>query len=507
MSKLLLIDDEETIVKVLSMSLKVDGHEVVTALSGEEGVAAFARERPDIVITDIKMPGMDGIAVLERVKSIDPDAEVIIITGHGDIDNAVEALKLGASDFINKPVRDEVLAVALNRAEEKLRINRRLKAHTQELEEKVEAATREIRRKSAFMSKLIKSSNDGIIATDGDFRIVIFNPGAERIFGYEAGDVRMKANVRDIYPEAVMAELVHDDDRRTARGELPWRETLIRARDGEEIPVRFSGTLLHEKGEVMGSVAFFQDLREIKRLEAELVRSERLAAIGQTVAGLAHGIKNLLQGFKSGSYLVNLGIKKNNPEKLNQGWNMVQQNINRTSDLVMDLLTLSKERAPEYEECAPNEIAADVCDLMAETARENEISIVRDFDPDIGAAVMDPRTIHSCLLNLMSNAMDACLFDESPDKKYRVCLKSVKENANGIRFEICDNGAGMTEEVRKKIFSSFFSTKGHRGTGLGLLVTRKHIEEHGGAIEVDSEAGAGTTFTVRLPVRRPEAAG
>ena len=111
---------------------------------------------------------------------------------------------------------------------------------------------------------------------------------------------------------------------------------------------------------MVGTVAFFQDMREIKRLEKELLKSERLAAIGQTVSGLAHGIKNILHGLKGGSYLVDIGIQKNETEKLKKGWDMIKRNIGRTSNLAMDLLSYSKEREPELEACFPNEIAGDV---------------------------------------------------------------------------------------------------------------------------------------------------
>ena len=174
MNKILLIDDEPDIVRVLSMSLKADGYDVIPAHSGTEGIEVFERERPDIVLTDIKMPGMDGIQVLKKIKSIEPQSEVIIITGHGDIDNTIEALQYGASDFINKPVRDEALAIALKRAQDKLEIKRQLREYTHDLEDKVEEATREIARRSNFQIKLIRSSNDGIVATDKNLNIVIF---------------------------------------------------------------------------------------------------------------------------------------------------------------------------------------------------------------------------------------------------------------------------------------------------------------------------------------------
>ncbi len=502
--KLLLIDDEPDILRVLSMSLRADGYEVFTAENGAAGLEAFEKENPDIVITDIKMPGMDGIEVLGKIKAREPDAEVIIITGHGDIDNAIEALKFGASDYINKPIRDEALSIALQRARDKLEIRQQLKEYTINLEKKVKDATREIRRRSDFQIRLIRSSNDGIVATDKDLNIVIYNPEAEKIFGYSQSEVIDNMRATKLYTPEMGDAFKSAMTGSNHIKEFPWRETTIKSKIGKNIPVRFSGTILEEKGRKMGSVAFFQDLTEIKRLELELVKSERLAAIGQTVAGLAHGIKNILHGLKGGSYLVDIGIQKNNTEKLKSGWDMIKRNIGRTSNLVLDLLSYSKERQPEYESCSPNEIANDVCGLVADRAAENDIEIVKDFDAAIKTVSMDPNTIHEVLLNLMTNAIDACLFDEDIGKKWQVILKTVHEDDKRIKFEVTDNGAGMNEEVQQKLFTSFFSTKGHRGTGLGLMVTRKLVEEHQGTIEVKSEMNKGTTFRVQIPYKQQD---
>jgi len=499
MDKLLLIDDEPDILRVLSLSLKADGYEVVSAQNGTEGIAVFKREKPDIVITDIKMPGMDGIEVLKKVKDLNDDTEVIIITGHGDIENAIEALKHGASDFINKPVRDEALAIALRRAREKSEIRQQLNAYTTDLERKIEAATRELQRRSNFQINLIRSSNDGIVATDKNLKIVIFNPTAKKIFGYTASETINKMTAGELFPAELAAELKAALDGKDDVKNLAWRETTIESKTGESIPVRFSSTILKENERPVGTVAFFQDLREIKRLEKELLKSERLAAIGQKVAGLAHGIKNILHGLKGGSYLVDIGISRGETEKLKKGWDMIKRNIGRTSNLVMDLLSYSKGREPEFEACLPNEIAADVCALLQDKAREHRVKLVRHFDDSIGEVRMDPNSVHEVLLNLMSNAVDACLFDEDTTKNHQVDLKTFNEKDNVIRFEVRDNGVGMDEEVIKKLFTSFFSTKGHRGTGLGLMVTRKLIEEHNGTIDVKSEPGKGTTVIVRMP--------
>jgi PAS domain S-box-containing protein len=505
MDKILLIDDEPDILRVLAMSLRADGYDVLTAASGEAGLAVFDAQTPDIVLVDVKMPGINGIEVLQEIKAKETFAEVIIITGHGDIDNAVEALKYGASDFINKPVRDEALAVALQRAGEKLAIRRQLRDHTRDLEARVEAATRTLKRQAQFQAKLIRSSNDGIVATDQDLRIVIFNPGAEKIFGYTRAEVRQGMLLADIYPPELAAEFRRVMAANEAPGEILPRETVVVSRTREVIPVRFAGSTLTEKGQKMGTVAFFQDLREIKQLEKEILRQERLAAIGQTVAGVAHGIKNILHGLKGGRHLVDVGIARGDNQRLQGGWDMVKRNIDRTSDLAMDLLRYSKERLPEPEPCRPNEIANEVCELVKEEAKAHDITLIKELDPAVGMVTMDPHSLHSVLLNLLSNAVDACRDDPDTTKNRRVTIRTRREAEGLIRFEIMDNGMGMSADVQEKLFSSFFSTKGHLGTGLGLMVTRKLIEEDRGFIEVDSTPGEGTIVTVRLPFERADA--
>jgi signal transduction histidine kinase len=141
---ILLVDDEEGIRKVLSLTLREAGYRVLTAKSGQEALEVFARERPAVVLTDIKMPGMDGIEILRRIKSLEPDAEVIMITGHGDIDLAIQSIKLDATDFVTKPINDDILEIALHRAEQRLAMRRRLRQYTEDLERLVEEKTREL---------------------------------------------------------------------------------------------------------------------------------------------------------------------------------------------------------------------------------------------------------------------------------------------------------------------------------------------------------------------------
>jgi signal transduction histidine kinase len=240
---------------------------------------------------------------------------------------------------------------------------------------------------------------------------------------------------------------------------------------------------------------------QIRRLELELIKSERLAAIGQTVASLGHYMKNILFGLKGGFYLVNTSSQDDEADSLKTGWDMLEKNMGRISDLVLDLLEYSRDREPEYESYSPNKIVNEVCELIKEKAKEHDVEIVKELDPSIGEVPLDRRDLHRCLLNLVSNAVDACLFDSSEGKRWVVQAKTILEQDGTLRFDVSDNGCGMDEEVKKKLFTTFFSTKEGRGTGLGLLIAQKIVQDHEGTITVKSQLGKGSTFTIRLPHR------
>ncbi len=266
MLKLLLIDDEEPIRVALARSLRSDGYEVLTAENGEKGIEVFREESPSIVLTDIKMPGMDGIEVLKRIKEISPGTEVIVITGtlYEDMDITVQSLQLDASDFITKPITDEGLSVALRRAKERMDIKRKLKECNDYLEDKVKEATEELRERYEFEANLIQHSVDGIIGIDKQENIIIFNQSAESLLGYSKDEVIGKMNIRSLYPPEIAEEIIQSlySKERESKGMHRWRETFVLGKGGHKIPLRFSGTILYRNDEVIGSVGFFNGLRE-----------------------------------------------------------------------------------------------------------------------------------------------------------------------------------------------------------------------------------------------------
>lgn len=251
------------------------------------------------------------------------------------------------------------------------------------------------------------------------------------------------------------------------------------------------------------------DVTALRRLEHEKVEAERLAAVGQTVAGLAHGIKNILTGLEGGMYVFNSGTRRGDQAKIDQGWDMIQRNISRISDLVRNLLTFSKGQAPEVVLVAPSRVAREVVTLYRDSARQAGIELYSDIDSDVAPAPMDLEGIRTCLDNLVSNALDACTMSHKPNCSVRV---SCREENSTIIFEVADQGCGMDYDVKKKVFTNFFSMKGTGGTGLGLLLTRKITQEHGGTISLESTPEVGSVFRLffprdRLPRETPHTAG
>ncbi len=370
---ILLVDDEAGIRKVLGISLTDLGYTVHTAENAAAALTIIEAVRPSITLTDIKMPGMDGIDLLKAIKGRYPDTEVIMLTGHGDMDLAIESLKFQATDFITKPISDDALTVALQRAGERLEMRRQLKAYTENLEHLVEEKSR------------------------------------------------------------------------------------------------------------------------------QLIEAERLAAVGETVAGLSHTIKNITGGLDGGMFVLGKGIELEDAAYLKQGWELVRGNVDRIKTLSLDLLNFAKTDRLEYRQVNPEQPAREVFDLMRSRAQDHGMDLILDVAAGLAPTQMDPEGIHQCLLNLVTNAIDACVDTEPGDGAQRITL-SVRPLADGgISYQVADTCCGMDERTKARLFQRFFSTKGERGTGIGLMLTRTIVHRHNGTIDVTSQPGRGACFTINLP--------
>ncbi len=228
-----------------------------------------------------------------------------------------------------------------------------------------------------------------------------------------------------------------------------------------------------------------------------MVQAERLAVMGQTIATLSHHIKNILQGIQGGSFLVDDAIKKQDWQVLERGWKVIEKNQDRISALVMDMLTFSKDRVPELKPTDPRLTVDDVLEILSLRAKQSEVNLVWKRPDDFPLVDMDSEAMHRAILNVVSNAMDAV--DGSGSPTVTIAMRILVDSGR-VSIDITDNGPGISEEMQSKIFSAFESTKGSHGTGLGLPVSQKILQEHSGEITVRSQLGQGTTFSLTWPI-------
>jgi two-component system, NtrC family, sensor kinase len=233
-------------------------------------------------------------------------------------------------------------------------------------------------------------------------------------------------------------------------------------------------------------------------LVREKLESERLAAIGMAMAGLSHFAKNILTGIMGASDLMNLALKKGDLPKLGRVWSMLQQSTDTLSTLVQDMLSYSKRREPEWQDANLNEIVQAVFNLQYPRAQEQGIELFLELEEDLPNTQFEKKAIHDVVLNLLVNAIDAC----QGAKGIRIVVGTfLRPESDHVGAMTVDNGPGIPLEIQKKIFEPFFSTKGSKGTGLGLAMARKTIAEHGGQLTLESEPGHGATFRILLPVK------
>lgn len=367
-NKILLVDDEKDVRDMLNLSLSALGYNVLEAEDGIQALKIFNEANPLIVLTDIKMPGMDGIELLQKVKRNNPDVETIMITGHGDIDLVIKSLKYEATDFVAKPVDLDALKIALRRVQNKIVIRKQLNEYTENLER-----------------------------------------------------------------------------------------------------------LVREKAELQS----------------------HLSSLGLMISSISHGIKGLLTGLDYGMYKLDKGFKKGDRERMKEGWQTVKISFERIRKMILDILYYAKERDLDLNQVDVLSFVKEVSKIFESKMEAKNITFATAFNSDLAECEFDNEQIHSALVNILENAVDACSKDKS--KGTHRIIFGVKQQKNNIVFEIVDDGVGMDEDTKENIFTPFFSSKGKEGTGLGLFITNKTVEQHGGYIEVKSHKGQGTKFTVKIP--------
>lgn len=398
--------------------------------------------------------------------------------------------------FVHRPVKDLVhSAVRMGQGDYGLQIPVRgddelgqLTRIFNEMSRQIEDRQRKLLQSREEFRTLFNEVPAYILVLDQELRIKNLNRAYKEAFGESLGQLCM---------ETPLGGGAFCEDCPTLRsfsdGEVHSLERVRRLPDGKEhsflvyfAPIRAEG------GKIQAVMEIFVEITQIKELQKELV------FLGEAVAGISHTIKNILGGLEGGIYVVDAAFNKGNQELLGKGWGMVKSNVSRISGLVRDILFLSRERSPALEEIDPAGVCREVMELLSASAGEASVILELEAAGPPRTIRVDPRGLHTVLTDLVSNAIDACRGKPQPPQK-RVVIRYGYDTDGLVTFQVEDNGPGIEPEIREMLFKRSVSTKGSRGSGLGLLVAKKIVEEHGGTIRVESAPGKGTLFTVVLP--------
>ncbi len=363
---------------------------------------------------------------------------------------------------------------------------------------------RELHKTISFLNNIIQASVDGIVVVDRRGNPLIFNEGAERILGYKAEEVIGHPEVfRQFYPPFVATEMMRRmrSDQHGPKDKLNTTQITFIHKNGEEVPVLFSAAIFREHNEEVGSVGIFADLREILKMRRELeesqvqlLQAEKIASLGRLSAGVAHEINNPLSGILIYAELLQREI---GPQA--EGKEFIEEIITQTmrcQEIVQRLLEFSRQSLGERTLFDLNHIIGRCVELIGHQAIFHNIQVIQNLDPELPQVAGDPGQLQQVLTNLLLNAADAMrgqgvitvTTQPSPDR-------------GGVDLTFSDTGCGIPADLLEKIFEPFYTTKPvGKGTGLGLSIVYGVIQRHGGTIEVESEPGAGATFTIRLPL-------
>lgn len=507
--KILLIDDDAGIRKVMSISLEDAGYSVVTAPDGETGIRLLREESPHIIITDIRMPGIDGLEVLKRVKEIDPDKEVIVATAFSEMELAVQALQLDASDFITKPINDDALTIALKRAKERFTTRRELRDYTALLEEKWMQTADELEKTFHFQKILIESSIDGIVACDHNGKVIVFNRSMEEMLGYEKGEVLSKMALDRFFApsEAEKFKAKLSSQEFGGKNRLFLFETTLLSKAGARIPVQLSASVLFEGDEEIGVVGFIRDLRELRKLaqdfadQARMLHQDKMISLGKLAASVVHEINNPLSGMLNYARLMlkildRGSLAPESTQKFQHYLKMTEAELSRCSKIVSNLLAFSRKSELEFSSLNLNELLTKCIMLSEHKLTLQNIRIETSLEPDMPPVLGDFNQLQQCVINFIFNAIDAM-----PDGGVLTIKSAHNPQKNLVEVQVQDTGCGIAREDLGYIFDPFFTTKKEgKGLGLGLSTAYGIIDRHKGTIKVESEVSKGSVFTMTLPV-------
>ncbi len=507
-TKLLIVDDEKLIRLNLRAMLEDLDYRVTEAANGREGLDAFDRERPDLVLADLMMPVMDGLSMIAALREKSPETPVIVISGIGTVREAVDSLRLGAWDYLIKPVPDaERLDIIIHRVLDKARLVKENRQYREHLEKTAEA----LRASEERYALAVEGANDVIWDVNLSTGEVYHSKRVKNILGYEENEIPAYINARE------WRERTHPDDYQRVievrdsylEGHLPVFEVEFRLRhkDGNYRWVACRGACVRDsQGRPCRMAGSMTDITERKNLEQQLLQTQKMESVAVLAGGVAHEFNNLLTAISGYGQMLRESIPPDD-ELSQESVGNVLKAADRAAELTTSLLAFSRKQIIK-----PQPVQVDAVINNARNLIQRVIGDDIEFDVNFSDKNLlvkaDMGQMEQVLTNLATNARDAmphggrllittseALVGEGSEAHYDVAAPG-----EYAVISVSDTGKGIDKDL-EKIFEPFYSTKKvGEGTGLGLSIVYGIIKQHSGSILASSEPGTGTTFTIYLPM-------
>ena len=495
----LVVDDEVGIVEGLKSWLEINDRTVFTASCGLDALDILKTHPIDVMITDLRMPRMGGLELLSQAADIYPDLPVIVLTGHGDLSNAIEALNRGAAAYMLKPLDLDELGIHLDRC----------------LHHSIIRRTRSINLKQ--VESILASMADALIVASPEGTIQTVNPPACKMLGCAKEEITgdLVTNLFDEESAFGTREL----ESLLQTGFLSSTESTLRSKDGHRTPVLISGSVRRDtRGAITGVVLVAKDITEYKQAqealrerEAQLVHTGRLTAMGEMAAGIAHELNQPLAVIRIWSQSLGNDVERGtvSPQRVAQATREMAQQMDRATTIITHMRAFARGETDEA--AGPTNLAIPANEALLffqEQFRIHEIELVTEIANDLPAVSIHANRFEQIVVNLLSNARYALDKKESttPAFQKKVTLRlQAGPNRDSVILEVADTGVGMAAADRSRCLEPFFTTKVvGQGTGLGLHIIRGIVNELAGQIDVESQPGEGALFRIHLPaIRQP----
>lgn len=491
----------------LAATLVATGFRGAVARDLRDALELSTLHPPSVILLEW-LPTGRGVEAVERLGQTAPHAPIIAI-GPLSPEEAIDAFKHGAYDVLPTPYEKAELLNAINRAlgrhhllrenarlihalqeqvEKLSQLYRRADDFARDLETRVQTSSAELSRSQRLTESILIYMASGLLVTDLNGVVTMINP---------QGTLTLRCERRELIGKKLVELFPNAGDLLEVQERFQHRELQIRLRDGSLIPLGFSSSYLTDsQGNREGVIVVFRDLSDIKRLQEELRRKDRLAAIGQVVAGVAHEIRNPLFGITSVAQILQREVEfAAAHQELMQAMLSETQRLNA---LVSDLLLFGRPARMERRMTQLHQLLDESCHLFGEELRQRSLHLEKAYHPLLPPIAVDGDRLKQVFLNLMKNAVEATPPGGTITIGTRILPVGVKEQ-EGVEIFFADTGCGISAEDQERIFDLFFTTK-PRGSGLGLPICRRIVEDHGGELQVMSRLGEGAIFTVWLPL-------